>query len=165
MKLLRTFNRENVSETEAGTWKRRRAVRTVVFDQDNNVALIHVGKHRYYDLPGGGVEPEETWEQGCIRECKEEIGCDIEIVGEIGRTLEYRKQHERINESFCFVGKVVGKKGLPSLEEEELASEMETIWVPMDKALELFHTMDIPEHLYDRYVVERSVVFLNAMET
>ena len=31
----------------------------------------------YYSLPGGGVQLEETFEEACIREVKEETGLDV----------------------------------------------------------------------------------------
>lgn len=163
MNLLHTFNKENVSETDAATYKVRKATRAIVFDNEGNVALLHVTKHNYYEVPGGGVEEGETLEEGCIRECKEEIGCVVEITGEVGRTLEYRKQLERINESFCFTAKIVGEKGIPELQEDEIEMGTETIWVSKDKALELLRNIAVPEHLYDRYIIERSVIFLEAI--
>ena len=38
----------------------------------------------YYVLPGGGVEENETLEQTCIRELKEEYNVDIKILGYLG---------------------------------------------------------------------------------
>lgn len=35
----------------------------------------------YYAIPGGGKEENETLEQTIIREIKEELGIDIEILG------------------------------------------------------------------------------------
>lgn len=33
----------------------------------------------YYELPGGKIEEGETPEQACVREIKEELGCDIKV--------------------------------------------------------------------------------------
>jgi len=33
----------------------------------------------YYAIPGGGLEEEETLEQGVIREVKEELGVDVKV--------------------------------------------------------------------------------------
>ena len=55
--------------------KFRKAVRAVVFDNENKVALINVSKHNYYKLPGGGIENFESVEDALRRECLEEAGC------------------------------------------------------------------------------------------
>lgn len=34
----------------------------------------------FYAFPGGGLEENETYEEGTIREIKEELGIDVEIV-------------------------------------------------------------------------------------
>ena len=38
----------------------------------------------YYVIPGGGVEKNETLEEACIRELKEEYNVDIKILGYLG---------------------------------------------------------------------------------
>ena len=162
MKLLKIFNEENVSEEIVRSYKVRNASRAIVFDDVGNIALLHMTKDNYYELPGGGVEPEESLEQGCIRECKEEIGCDVEITGEVGKTLEYRMQLERVNASHCFTARVIGEKGAPTLAEDEVEMGTETIWVAKDKAIELIKT-GVPKSLYDKYIIERSIVFLNQL--
>ena len=63
----------------------RNATRTVLLDQDNQVAVINVHKHGYYKIPGGGVESGEELIDAARREAKEESGCDSEIVAELGR--------------------------------------------------------------------------------
>lgn len=164
METIHIFNEENVPEEVAGTYKVRNATRAIVFDNEENIALLHMTKDNYYELPGGGVESDETLEQGCIRECKEEIGCDVEIIGEVGKTLEYRMQLERVNASHCFTAKVIGEKGSPSLAEDEIEMCTETIWVTKDKAIELIKT-GVPKSLYDKYIIERSIIFLNQLES
>ncbi len=167
MNLLHTFNEENASEAEISTYKIRQAARAIVFDADNKVALLYIAKHDYYELPGGGVEEDETIEEACIRECKEEIGCNVEIISEVGKTIEYRKQLKRVNVSFCYVAKVIGEKGISELQEDEIEMGTSTVWVSKEKALELIeerleNSEDL--HLYDKYIVQRSIVLLNAIK-
>lgn len=170
MNLLHTFNEENVSEEEVATYTIRTAVRAIVFDESNNIGIIHIPKtnHPYYELPGGKVEEGETLEEACIRECKEEIGCTVEIVYELGITREYRKRLERVNESHCFVAKVVGEKGVPELTEKEKALGVEPVWLPYDEALrvirENFETLKDSIELYDRYVLQRSIILLDHLK-
>jgi 8-oxo-dGTP diphosphatase len=56
----------------------------VLIQKDNKILFIHRHKKgvEFYVLPGGGIEGNETPEQGAIREAKEETGFDIEV-GEI----------------------------------------------------------------------------------
>ncbi|MDQ5826387.1 MAG: NUDIX domain-containing protein [Chloroflexota bacterium] len=59
----------------------RFSVHAVIQNQDGLVLLI---KQTYGDkrwgLPGGSVEPGETIHQAVSRECKEELGVDVEVV-------------------------------------------------------------------------------------
>ena len=93
MDVIKLINVENVSEEEAAKYKTREAARAIVFDDDNLIALLHATKNFYYKLPGGGIEAGETKEDALKRECKEEIGCNVEIIKELGSTVEYRKKH------------------------------------------------------------------------
>jgi 8-oxo-dGTP pyrophosphatase MutT (NUDIX family) len=91
MKLIKIINPENVSEEEVKGYRTREAGRAVVFDDEGKVALLSVSKENYYKLPGGGVEEGEDKITALHRECQEEIGCDVEIVNELGFIVEYRK--------------------------------------------------------------------------
>ena len=51
-----------------------------VIVKDNKIALIKKARGGYkgkYDLPGGGIEHDETPLEGLYRECQEEIGREV----------------------------------------------------------------------------------------
>lgn len=54
--------------------------------QDDKILLMHRIKEKdgiineYYVIPGGGVESGETLDDTIIREIKEEIGIDVEVI-------------------------------------------------------------------------------------
>ena len=53
-----------------------------IVEIDGKIALIKRvrNNHEYYVFPGGGIEEGETPEEAAVREVKEELGIDIEIV-------------------------------------------------------------------------------------
>ena len=87
MKLLATIKPEDVDADspsfEYGSFKPRTAARAVVFDGEK-MALIHISKHDYYMLPGGGIDSDDL-RTGLAREILEELGCEIGITSEVGR--------------------------------------------------------------------------------
>ena len=153
MQLLKLLNIDNVTEEEIQTYKHRRTVRVIAFDAENKIAFIHAKERKYYELPGGGVEESESLEQGAIREAKEEIGCDIEIIGEIGIFKEYIKNKNLINETFCFTANVVGEKGEQTLTDKEIAEGKSVIWVDIQEAIRLIRTNPSPDLYPDSIVL------------
>jgi 8-oxo-dGTP diphosphatase len=163
METLAIFNGENIPIEEFINYSTRRAVRGVIFDNDNNIALLHaIVESSYYGLPGGGVEEGEKFEPAIIRECKEEIGCDIEITNELGKTHEYAKEWKSINESCGYIGKVVGEKGQPYLVGDENEAEKSSVveWVSLDEAIHLIETTPPRTQRYSQYRLERDLLFL-----
>lgn len=162
MNILASFNQENVSDETAKQLQHRRAVRGIVYDKDGNVAMIHAKNEGYYTLPGGGVNPEETFEQGIIRECKEEIGCDVQIITYIGTTVEYRKNEGSMSESSGYILNVVGQKGSPILVGDESDAEINSVveWITIDDAIKAMESIPRPSDLYIQNVISRDIVFL-----
>ena len=160
MEQLRLINPEQTSEEEVKSYLVRKATRAVVFDKDKNVALIHVSKFGYYKLPGGGVEKGEDIKTALRRECEEEIGCEIEIVGEIGSIVEYRKIFNITQISYCYLVKVNGEKGAPNFDEGETEEGFKEVWLPYDKALETITQNTTQDFEGSVYIVPRDIIFL-----
>lgn len=165
MKTIKILNPENASNNEVAKFRVREAVRAVVYDQDDNVAVLNVSKQNYHKLPGGGVEAGEDIATALKRECQEELGCDIEIVDEVGQILEYRKIFQLKQISPCYIARVVGSKGKPSFTVEEIEDGFQIKWLPLEQAIAL---LDSDKPLNDEgrlYIVPRDRIFLEAAKS
>lgn len=162
MELITLLNPESASEAEAASYSVREAARGVVIDSDGNVALLHVSKDGYYKLPGGGLDEGEDRLVAFARECKEEIGCDVEVTKELGQIVEYRKVYSLKQTSYCYVGKVVGEKCAPDFTESELARGFEIEWMPIDAAIEKVRNGKTSNPEGALYIIPRDVAILEA---
>lgn len=160
MKLIKLINPENVSEEEVKNYRTREAVRAVVIDNDGVIALLHVTKESYYKLPGGGIEDTEDKMITLRRECQEEIGCDIDVIGEIGIIFEYRKIFGLKQTSYCYLSKVKGEKGKPDFTDDEKENGFERVWLPYNEALKILFDSKATNIEGSAYIVPRDTAFL-----
>ena len=97
--------------------KKRISARAIIIENNQVLTMFRRKKKEdgsykeYYVIPGGGVEPNETLEEACIRELKEEYNVDIEIIGYLG------KEERETTIGHLFHAKIV--KGTPILGGEE----------------------------------------------
>jgi len=161
-KLLEISDKElglnEVAERPADS-KIRTAARAVLLDNEGMIALQFVSKDGYHKLPGGGVENGESIEDGLRREIREEVGCELEIINNIGETLEHRYKYGVIQTSFCYLAKVVGKKGLPQFEQDEIEDGMISLWTDIDTAINLIKKEN-PEVYQGKFIVKRDLAIL-----
>src|SRR5271157_2034840 len=68
----------------------RGASRAVVLNARKEMALLHVTKHGYYKIPGGGIEEGESTADALHREVLEEIGCRVGALKPVGMIIEHR---------------------------------------------------------------------------
>ncbi|QQG52770.1 MAG: NUDIX domain-containing protein [Candidatus Falkowbacteria bacterium] len=159
MKLLKTIQFKDLPAAELEKFEKRAAARAVVFDDDKNVALLYVAKHNRHKLPGGGVDAGETIDEALVRECLEEIGCQVEKFAEVGEIVEYRDKWSLENRSFCFLANLVGSKGEPDFTADELANGFEIKWVSFKEAIKLLEADD-PEDYEGKFIKIRDTLFL-----
>ncbi len=161
MKLLKVFNKENIPDEKKKSFQKEFSVRAVVIDNSGKIALLYSKEGDFYVLPGGGIEEGETSKKAIIRECKEETGCNVEILKEVGKTIEIRAKKNTIKESFCYLVKILGEKGKPNFQEEELSLDFIVIWITKEKAKEKIKNNKISDNLYYNYITERDLLFLS----
>jgi len=84
----------------------------------------------YYAIPGGHLEDNETLEETCIREIKEELNLDIEIIDYLGNIIvdnqeEYYYYVKIIGGELCFGGE--------ELERQSIDNYYEIRWISLDE--------------------------------
>lgn len=160
MKLLKTFNEENVSVEELHLFKIHPTVRAIIVD-DNNIAMLHSRALNYYTLPGGGVDEGESLPTAIIRECKEETGYTVEVISEVEQTKEIQRENKLINYATCFVVKIIGERGDPEFMGDEVGEDFVTEWMTATEAKEhIRREIPLQKKLYHRYVSQRVLAFL-----
>lgn len=163
MKLLKIIKEEDVipsySKKKDISFKLREAVRAVLFDKDDKIALLKVSKMNYYKLPGGGIKDGEDKEMALRKECKEETGCGIEIGKEIGMVEEYRDKINIHQKSYCWISKLLGKKGNTEFTEKERLQGFFLEWVKLNEAIDLIKKSQ-PINYEGHFIVVRDLEFL-----
>jgi len=162
MKLLATIKAQDV-EVDApsfdyASFKRRTAARVIVFDE-NKIALIHVKEHDYYMLPGGGVENEDIIAE-LHREILEELGCEIEVTGEVGSIEVYLDRWSKKQTDFCYVAKKVRHIANTSPTDFEVEEGHNVVWAEdLDEAIQLIGDAT-PVNRDGKLVRARDLLFL-----
>lgn len=90
-------------------------VRAIIV-KENKILLINRVKKddNYWVFPGGGIEPGEDKKDAVVRECKEELGLDVEIKDLVLERMSDKPGMEDNMEYFFTADVVGGKLGLGS---------------------------------------------------
>jgi 8-oxo-dGTP diphosphatase len=140
----------------------RIAARAIILDEKGNIAILSTpkSKHYHHKLPGGGVEGEEDIIVTLKREIKEEVGCDIKIIQEVGEIIEYKNDYNQKQTSHCFLVRLKGKKGKPNFTKEEKEAGYEVKWLSFKDAIRLFED-NVPEDYTAKFIRLRDYTFLS----
>ncbi len=124
----------------------------VVINEKEEVLLVLREDFRIWTLPGGGLEPNETWEQAAVRETLEETGYEVEIKQYVGEYWRPQLSHGKGDIMRVFVARVIG--GSPSQHDKE---SIDVRWFPtasLPKGMFRFAR----EHLHDALTCSPSPV-------
>lgn len=144
--------------SDLSSLKIREASRAIIFDENNLIPLLFVGKYNYHKLPGGGIKAGEDKLQALVREIKEETGSSFIITGEVGMIIEYRSGFDLKQISYCYLGKIISKEE-PNFTEKELNEKFKLVWLSLDDAISTIKN-DKPENYEGPLIKERDLKFL-----
>ncbi|MFA6416138.1 MAG: NUDIX hydrolase [Candidatus Paceibacterota bacterium] len=111
--------------------------KAIVFDNEGKVALVGNKVNSFYLLPGGGIDENESIENGVKRECLEEVGCQVDLLDIVGIIEDFRDRDKTHCINHCYTARIIGKKGELDLTEEEKKNGLHVIWVPLDEAISI----------------------------
>lgn len=103
-------------------------VRAIVFDDEGYFYFLRVereddfGSGVFIETAGGGVEPGEALEKAIIRELREELGAQVEVLGRIGVVSDYYNLIHRHNINNYYLCRAIsfGQRHLTRMEREEI---------------------------------------------
>ena len=149
------------SKASNNKYDKRVAARAILFDLNNRVYLMRIEKQKFHKLPGGGVESHESIIGALKRELMEEVGCEIEVIAEVGSIIEYRNYSNLKQTSYCYIARQIGDKKDASLDDYELESGTIDISVgDIDDAIKLLES-DTPTTLGGKFMKKRDLTFLH----
>ena len=129
------------------TTHERIAVRAIVINQENKIALLKVirddddfGPGNYYETPGGGLEDNEDFIQGVKREVEEEIGYKSSFIKEIGIIEDYYNAIYRKNINCYYLLKAEEKTNQHFISYGDLFIK-DVVWVSVDDAISLYENI------------------------
>ena len=147
MKELFTIDKKNYDKN--GTVGTRPSVRGIIL-KDKKIAMMHSLKYDYYKLPGGGIEPGETYEETLIREVREESGLIVkkESIQEFGfvRRMEKGKFEDLfIQDNYYYLCEVENETVQQKLDDYEEEEQFTLEFVSPTYAIEINKTSNHKE--------------------
>ncbi len=107
--------------------------------ENRNVLLIYRERdgEKYYVFPGGGIEEGETKEACIKRECKEELGIDIEI-----KKYVYEVKGKDFVQHFFLIRRTAGEIGTGNPEEYDV-NRKGGIQIPMFVSIDKLKSLNV----------------------
>lgn len=139
MKLLRDVIHPKLGSLN-GRQFTRETTRAIV-TKGAEILLLYTTRYDDYSLPGGGIDKNESIEQGLKRELFEETGAqDVKITAELGLYQEYRPWHKDDFDiihikSLCYFCSVSEQFAKPKMESYEQQNGMQPKWVNIHDAI------------------------------
>lgn len=119
-------------------YEKRETVKAIVLNKKGEIALVTNPIHNLFLLPGGGAESTNL-ELEIIRECLEEINQQVEVLGMVGKTKEFRDRDAKEYTTTCFVVKAVKKIKKDTRTKEEIKNGLSVVWVNKKKLINIFN--------------------------
>jgi len=122
----------------------RQAVSALIINQENELLLVNLVSfaEKYYALPGGGIESQESTQEAIYRELNEELGLDkksLEMIGVCNEPIRYKFEKKRKFDDgvsydgslkICFGLRFIGSDKDIQINPDEVRDYK---WIPVEK--------------------------------
>ncbi|WP_077400458.1 NUDIX hydrolase [Cellulophaga omnivescoria] len=140
MHILKTHYHPEIKTLTNKSIFTRLATRSIAI-KGNNILLLYTKRYEDYSLPGGGLDKDEDYVNGMIRELVEETGAkNITNIKPFGVYEEYRPWHKTDYDiqhmiSYCYTCTVSDELGACKMETYEINNGMSAKWVNIFEAI------------------------------
>lgn len=139
MRDLFTIDMKNYDKN--GSVGKRPSVRGIII-KDGKIAMMHSVKYDYYKLPGGGIEPGESYEDTLIREVREESGLivkanSIREYGYVRRIEKGKTEDIFIQGNYYFICDIEDRKVEQKLDAYEKEEQFTLEFILPEYAIEI----------------------------
>lgn len=134
----------------------RNVVRAIIIENARLLALGRVKNgEKYWVFPGGGVDEGETNEIALARECKEELGLEVEVLERMFETVFLNKgfgeQQEYFYECKILGGQLGTGDGEEYQENSHYQGTYEPVWIELSDLPNLdLRPLEMKKRLLDR---------------
>ncbi len=137
--VLKVFKDEDFGlDTVVKKYKSRAVIKGIIVDSSGAIAVFNRRVQNEYKLPGGVIEDLKDIENSFVNEIKREIGCNVEIIENVGIVKELIGQDEIEQDTYIFVGRVL-EKGKIDYQAQEVDEFGKVLWVSPEEALKLLN--------------------------
>lgn len=134
-------------------------MRCILQNNNGEIYIVKSEKYGYIQIPGGGINDEETIIDALHREVQEETGFLIVDVKPIGYVLEKREDSQNNHDwnkaiSYVFSASL-GKEVGTNYTEDESADCFRPIWMPLDHFIAEKEKLKNKDNSYSGYFSDR----------
>lgn len=124
-----TMLKVRINDTDLKQDVRIRIASRALILNDSKIAILFSKKFQAYITPGGGVEGNETLEEACIREAKEETGFIVEPIEQIA-LIDCNYSNVRIKHNY-FICELIEDSNNTDRTSYEIDQDLELKWLSL----------------------------------
>ena len=129
---------------DLGADHERNIARAIVYDGAGRFLFVHVdrddlfGRAEYIETSGGGVEPGEDPDEAILRELREELGAEVEVLGRLGTVRDGYNLIRRKNVNSYYLCRTLTLGEAHMTEDEKKLYHLSPVSLTCEEAVEAY---------------------------